>query len=1013
MKALVVVADPPTQRRIEDFFKRRLHAIFVCSQSELARTAIAIHLFQFAIIDLETDAETIGLIRAIREASRDQTYVIALPRTETPTDLRAALEAGADDYIAPPMSVTALQLRLAIGERVLAGRLHRSSLASVIDNGERRYRTLIETMHEGLFQIDENGVIEFANSRLAEITGFTLDEIKGKVADELLVTPEIRDRLPGRTLLGAGIGSEEYAIPLKTKDGRQVWVELTGAPVITADGRSASIGIVHDVTEQRNAEEGLRRKEDFFRAVLENSADLTSILERDGRIVYQSPSSQNILGQRPEATLGQSFPSLIPEEDQPAWLSAFEQVLVKAENRQVVQLRLKRENAEPVHVEVIARNLQHDPHVGGIVVTSRDVNERRKAETALKRERAFFQQLFRNSPAAIAVLDSADRVVEVNGAFSDLFQYEVQEIAGRPLADFIVPEDLKEEATELSQLVFAAQPVDRETTRLRKDGSKVDVALLGFPIELAERRIGAFGIYTDISERKAVERKLYHEAFHDALTSLPNRTLLTERLERDIRRAKRRTDYQFALLFIDLDRFKWINDNLGHAAGDELLCEVARRLESCLRPGDTTARLGGDEFVIILEDIKEVADATRIAERILESLALPFRLAGQEVATSGSIGIAFSATGYDRAEDLLRDADIAMYRAKSGGKGRYEIFDTEMQKSALERRDLERDLARAVQQHELNLLYQPIVSLATGKMVGFEALLRWRHPSRGLLMPAELIPLCEETGLILAVGRFVVESALRQLATWQRDFPDSDATLVHVNLSAKEVNPNELLPLLDRVQKECGVHPAGIVFEIPESLAASSSSAAGDTLWQLRRRGYRLAINDIGLGSSSLAALQRLPLDMLKVDRALIKAMEPGGDHVELVRAIGAIGESFGLRVIACGIERAEQIDALRELEIPFAQGFHFAAPVLTDEATRMLRENRAWVITPRGERERVAAPAPAASPATAPAAAPKTPAGPAVKPPPVKVPPLVKPPPVKAPSLVRPPPVKAPPEKK
>ncbi len=988
MKALVVVADPATQRRIEDFFKRRLHAIFVCSQSEPARTAIAIHLFQFAIIDLETDPDTVALIRAIRETSRDQTYVIALPRTETPTDLRAALEAGADDYIAPPMSVTALQLRLAIGERVLASRLHRSSLSSVVDNSERRYRTLIETMHEGLFQIDENGVIEFANSRLAAITGFTLDEIKGKVADELLVTPEIRDRLPGRTLLGVGVGSEEYAIPLKTKDGRQVWVELTGAPVITADGRSASIGIVHDVTEQRNAEEGLRRTEHFFRAVLENSADLTSILERDGRIAYQSPSSLNILGQRAEATFGQSFASLVVDEDQAAWNEAFEQVLAKAEARSTVQLRLRRDPGEPVHVEVICRNLQHNPDVGGIVVTSRDVNERRRAEAALKRERAFFKELFRNSPAAIAILDSSDRVADVNSAFVDLFQYEVQEIAGSPLSDFIVPEDLKEEATELSQLVFGAQPVDRETTRLRKDGTKVDVTLLGFPIDLADRRIGAFGIYTDISERKAVERKLFHDAFHDALTTLPNRTLLTERLERDIRRAKRRSDYQFALLFIDLDRFKWINDNLGHAAGDELLCEVARRLESCLRPGDTTSRLGGDEFVIILEDIKEVADATRIAERILESLALPFRLGQNETSTSGSIGIAFSATGYDRAEDLLRDADIAMYRAKSGGKGRFEIFDTEMQKSALERRELERDLARAVEQQELTLLYQPIVALANGKMVGFEALLRWRHPSRGLLMPAELIPLCEETGLIVAVGRFVVESSLQQLAAWQRDFPNSDAILVHVNLSAKEVNPNELLPLLDRVQKESGVHPAGCIFEIPEAVAAASSVQASDTLWQLRRRGYRLAINDIGLGNSSLGALQRLPLDMLKINRTLVRAMEPGGDHVELVRAIGALGESFGLRVIASGIEKPEQIDALRELEIDYAQGFYFASPVMADEATRMLRENRSWAIPAR---DRSAPPAP---PRATQPAKPFTP----VKPPPVKAPPLVKPPPVKPP---------------
>jgi diguanylate cyclase (GGDEF)-like protein/PAS domain S-box-containing protein len=948
MKALVVVADTATQRRIEDFFKRRKHDIFVCATSASARTALESHSFPFVLLDLTVDDEAIALCRTIRE-QRETTHLLVIPRSETPADLRAALEAGADDYIPPPVSVATLQLRLAIGERMLAGRLQRARVPegrTGVDNSERRYRTLVENMHEGLFEIDDAGVIEFANSRLAEITGHALTEIIGQVADELLIASEIRDRLPGRTLLGVDTGSEEYSIPLKSKDGREIWVQLTGAPIIRGDGRTGSIGIVHDVTEQRNAEEGLRRTEEFFRAVLENSSDLISILDRGGQIVYQSPSSERILGQRPEQLLQQSFAQqLVHPDDLTDWQSAFEQAASRAEGQSSAQIRLRASASDWVNVEALCKNLLHDPLVGGIVVTSRDVNERRKVETALKRERAFFQQLFRNSPAGIVILDTADRVVDVNSAFVDLFQYEIHELAGKPLSEFLVPEDLRDEAMELSMQVFQNQSVEREAIRQRKDGSRVDVSILAYPIDLADRRIGAYGLYSDITERKQIERKLFHEAFHDALTGLPNRTLLTERLERDLRRAQRRSDYQFALIFIDLDRFKSINDNLGHAAGDELLKEMARRLESCLRPGDTTARLGGDEFVIILEDLKEIDDATRIAERILDSLALPFKLGSQEVTTSGSIGIAFSATGYERAEDVLRDSDIAMYRAKSNGKGRFELFDTEMQKTALERRQLEVDLERALEQGELTLLYQPIASLVTGLTVGFEALLRWNHPTRGLLHPADVLPLCEESGLIISVGSFVVEAALRQLGEWRRDLSDQDGTVLHVNLSAKEVGGNDLLPLLDRAQKESGAHPGSCVFEIAESLTVPATPATSETLWQLRRRGYRLAINDVGLGNSSLPALQRLPLDMLKIERSLIHAMDPGGDHVELARAVAAVGDSFGLRVIAVGIENADQLEKIRELGIHFAQGFLFSGPVTAQEATEILREGRTWPV--------------------------------------------------------------------
>ncbi|MCG8463146.1 MAG: PAS domain S-box protein, partial [Holophagales bacterium] len=652
MKALVVVADPELREEIADFFARRNHPIISCGTSLEAREHLEQHPFQFVIVDQGADDRILDLCRAVRaQPMTANSYVLVALTEESPAALRDAMLAEVDDYLASPIRLGSLQLRLAIGERDLARRVKQQDFEQRLELAERRYRTLVQTMNEGMIQVDPDGRIEFANARMSTFTGYTVDELTGQPADELLVEEEFRAKLPGQTLLGSGIGSEEYTLPLQTKEGGRTWVKLVGAPIPSGDGRLGSVGLVQDLTEQRAAEEGLKHREEYFRALLESSSDLISILGDDGRVKYQSPSSQRLLDRLPESLIGDDFVSLIHGDD----LGDFERALAECRatpaKQATAQIRLRHRGGEWLYFEALLRSLLDDPLLEGVVITSRDVRERRKVEAALKRERAFFQQLFRNSPAGIVILDNKDRVVDANRSFVDLFQFEVDDIAGHPLSDFVVPDELRSEARELSQSVFQNQAVERETVRARKDGSSVDVAILGYPIELADRKIGAYGIYSDISERKAAERKLFHEAFHDTLTGLPNRALLAERLERDLRRAKRKEDYQFALLFIDLDRFKVINDSLGHAAGDELLVEMARRLEQCLRPGDTVARLGGDEFNIILEDIQEAADATRVAERILDSLSQPFEIADQEVVSSGSIGIAFSSTGYASSDD--------------------------------------------------------------------------------------------------------------------------------------------------------------------------------------------------------------------------------------------------------------------------------------------------------------------------------------------------------------------------
>ncbi len=819
---VLVLADRATERQLEEFFRRRGTGVETCADAAAARDAIAARFFPFALLDLAGDpAAALELCAEIRARPDGRgTYILVFPAEETPRAMRAALAAGADDYLLKPIREAALQLRLAIGERRLASR---TRAAECLERHQRRYRTLVETMNEGLFQVDERGIIEFANSRLSEITGYTQAELVGERADDLLVADAVRRRLPGQTLLGIGTGSERYSIPLKAKSGDELWVNLTAAPLPPVEGGGpGSVGLVEDVTGQRSAEEGLRHR-----------------------------------------------------------------------------------------------------------------------EAALKRERAFFEQLFRNSPSGIVILDRSERIVDANRAFVDLFQYEVAELAGKPLHDFIVPDKLRQEAAQLAELVTGRQTVERETVRRRKDGTLVDVSILAYPIELQGKLIGGFGLYSDITERKKAERKLFYDAFHDALTGLPNRTLLTERLERDLRRARRRPDYEFALLFLDLDRFKAINDNLGHAAGDELLKEVAERLAECLRPGDTIARLGGDEFTVILEDIPGSFEAARIAERMLEALARPFLLAGQEQVTSASIGIAFSSTGYDRVDDLMRDADIAMYRAKSRGRGCYEIFDSAMHSSEVERLRLQRELTAALEQDQLAVYYQPLISLATGRIVGFEGLVRWLHPERGLRLPAELIPACRETGLVAIVGRWVFAETCRQLVDWQRRFPAADAVQASVNLSLDEVTDPFFLEELDRIVGETGVQPAALSLEIAEEVTAIDDAA--DLLWELDRRGFRLAIDDFGTGRTSLDSLHRLPISSVKIDRSFIELMHPGEAEAEVVRAATALGSSLGLAVVAEGVESREQLERLRALGVGFAQGYLFSPPLPATEAELLISENRRW----------------------------------------------------------------------
>jgi diguanylate cyclase (GGDEF)-like protein len=436
-------------------------------------------------------------------------------------------------------------------------------------------------------------------------------------------------------------------------------------------------------------------------------------------------------------------------------------------------------------------------------------------------------------------------------------------------------------------------------------------------------------------ERRRTEERTQHEALHDALTGLPNRSLFLDRLEHALSVAARRRT-AIAVLFLDLDQFKLVNDSLGHAAGDELLAAVAPRLEQALRPGDTVARFGGDEFAVLAEDVGDERGATRIAERIAELLARPLILREREHFVSASIGISIG-TGAEEPEALIRDADSALYRAKDHGRGGYEIFDEVMRSRVIEHMQTENDLRRALQREELLLHYQPVVRLHDGSIASMEALLRWDHPERGLIGPLALIPVAEESRLIIPIGRWAIEQACRQAAAWQELQPDSAPVSVAVNLSGRQLADPELIPHIEGSIRANGIEPSTLWLELTEGTVLDDTAYVERTLGALDRLGVRLVLDDFGVGFSSLGYLKRLPLSMVKLDSTFVENVTASAYDAAIVRAVSDMAETIGIGVVAEGVETEEQVRVARELGCGYAQGFHFAEPVPASSVGRLL----------------------------------------------------------------------------
>jgi diguanylate cyclase (GGDEF)-like protein/PAS domain S-box-containing protein len=583
-----------------------------------------------------------------------------------------------------------------------------------------------------------------------------------------------------------------------------------------------------------------------------------------------------------------------------------------------------------------------------------EITERRRVEAALRESQGRYALAVRGANDGLWDWDMKTNQVYYSPRWKSMLGYEEEEIGASTNEWFnrVHPEEIDQVKLNISAHVKGLTSHFESEYRMRhRDGTYRWMINRGIAVWDKDENVDRMaGSQTDNTARKQAEQELYQGAFYDALTGLPNRAFFMERLHHAVEHAKRRDDYLFAVLYLDIDRFKDVNDSLGHSMGDQLLIATSHLLKTALRPIDTVARLGGDEFVILLEDINDISDATIVADRVQNKLMTATLLPDHTLFVTASMGIVLSLTGYDIPEDVLRDADIAMYRAKANGRARYEIFDSTMRERIMRRLVLEAELRQALENDELRVFYQPISSIEDGKLIGFEALVRWQHPTRGILLPGEFIQLAEESGLIIPIDRFVLQEACRQIYEWKTLYASDPTLSVSVNFSSKEFAQPSLVDDVEQVVKETGLHEGDLKLEITESAFMENFDRTVDTINRLQELGVQIQIDDFGIGYSSLGYLSRFPLSALKIDQTFISRMDGENSYYKIVQAIVKLTRGLGLGVVAEGVETEEQLNNLKSLGCEYVQGAIVAMPMdgriiqskLTESAESM--SNPFWV---------------------------------------------------------------------
>lgn len=764
-----------------------------------------------------------------------------------------------------------------------------------------------------------------ANDAYAAVMGLPSDRLVGRSILEFLPSDSDKERIISDT---RALCPEDpiQAMEVQTvgTDGSISWHRWTRVGVFDRDGNAVLIEAAGtDLTPVRTIENALRDSEERFR-LLADSAPVGVFLIDRSSVVFTNAELQRQWGLTYEETLAGALMDRVHPDDVPGLLEG-NSALWRGGEPLDTYFRLQVPGGPRLlHLTAhLATDAEGVPRY--VVGTTQDETDRIADQQQLAESEERFRAIVENAADAIVTVDESGTITEFNGAAERILGYDSDEIIGRPFWTFVREKDSPGAELFIREFFASGLTIDPDSPVkvLHKDGREVPVKIAMSAVTVKGQNM-LTAVLRDVSERLAFEQELEHQATHDSLTSLPNRALLNEQIDMAVARGQR-LGSGVGLLFADLDRFKFVNDSLGHSAGDELLVAVSKRIRSVTRPTDTVARFGGDEFVILAEDLTDVRGGVALAERVLDVLRAPFAVADDEVYMSASIGIAYCGTDNCSAEQLTRDADMAMYRAKSAGGDKYEIFDAEMAAWVAERRALELGLRHALDRDELEVHYQTMVSLLDGTVEGVEALVRWRRADGELIMPASFISVAEETGLIVPLGRQVLRESCRQVAEWRAE-AQVDLGLA-VNISGRQLLYGDLVGDVRSALTDSGLDPTALCLELTESVLLDDVEAAIETIERVRGLGVRIGIDDFGTGYSSLTYLRRFPVDVLKIDRAFVAELDGDAERAPIVSMVIALAGSLGLTVVAEGVETELQRDQLVRFGCEHGQGYFFQRP--------------------------------------------------------------------------------------
>ena len=816
--------------------------------------------------------------------------------------------------------------------------VHKTVLEALRES-EARYRDIFENANDLIYVHDLEGNYLSINKATERVIGYTPEEAL-KLNMRQVVAPEHFDY--SRRRLADKLAGEAqqtvYETDCITKDGRRVTLEVNSS-AIYKDGEVVAVqGIARDVSERRRTEQVLKEREEQYRELFENANDIIYTRDMNGKFTSLNRAGEILTGYTREEFLQMNIGQILA----PEYIEKARQMVAKNNTDEPLptyELAIISKQGHPIPLELSTRLIMQDGKAVGIQGIARDITERQRAEQALKDSEQKYRLLGEGIMHQIWTAKPDGELDYINWRTLEYFGQTYSETLGDGWQTMVHPDDLAQSIENWSHSLATGDDYETEFRLRRHDGKYFWFQARATAGRDAEGKIiNWFGTNTDIDDRKKAEAKLQYFAGHDTLTNLPNRARFMSYLTRAVKRSEHNPTFRFAVLFLDLDRFKIINDSLGHSIGDKLLLEIAERLEECVRPNDIVARLGGDEFTVLLTRISEPADAVRVAERFLEKLSAPFKLDNYEVFTSASIGIIISDDVKRQPEDFLRDADTAMYRAKSAGKSRYEIFDREMHIRNMNLLQMENDLRKAIEQNEFRVFYQPIVELATGRILEFEALIRWQHPQHGMVAPNDFIGIAEETGLIIPIGRWILEESCRQTAEWQKHFPQYNRLSISVNLSAKQLLHPNIMAQVKEILEKTAFDPLCLKLEVTESMVMENSDKALTVISELNKLGISLSTDDFGTGYSSLSYLHRFPFDRLKVDRSFVSKMDSDQKSEAIVRTILLLAQNLNIEVVAEGIETETQLRTLRQNGCRTGQGYLFSRPVTAEAAAELLQ---------------------------------------------------------------------------